>query len=521
MASARRLVLHLLKVPLSVAIVAGGLACAFHSAEIRPLDPKKPPVEVKSPVKAHVVDGSTVLYPNGVRVVANALVTPGMRYALGAAVPVRSGPIPLDSIVGMEAYETNTHWGTSIAATGGTIIVGTVATAAALVAIFGSCPTFYSDSAGTQLLEAEGFSYSIAPLFEQRDLDRLRAVPTADGRLVLHVRNEALETHYINHLELLETRHSTDEFALPEQNGRPIAVADLRPPGSVSDRAGRDISGSVSAADSIVFSTAEQTLANVAAGDLDDYIDLAAPVAPGTDSVAVVLNMRNSLLNTVLLYDQILGAPGARSLDWLGKDLDHISNAIDVGRWYHARMGMRIAVRENGQYRQVARIGDSGPIAYHDIAVLVPASRDTGDSVHVRLSFVADHWRIDAIRFATRWRRPETRRITLASVTMYDPAQNAAALASLRDADEGYLITTPGQSFTVDFDVGRVTSGTRSFMLASQGYYTEWVRGSWIKNASRTPFTPSDAALLEAIRSWRLKQHEMELQFYSTRISAR
>ena len=521
MASARRLVLHLLKAPFSVAIVSGGLACAFHSPEIRPLDPRRPPVEVRSPVKAHIVDGSTILYPNGVRVVGNALATPGMRYALGAAVPVRSGPVPLDSIVGMEAYDTNVHWATSIAATGGAIVVGTVATAAALVAIFGSCPTFYSDSAGTELLEAEGFSYSIAPLFEQRDLDRLRAVPTAEGRLVLHVRNEALETHYINHLELLEMRHSADELALPEQNGRALALADLRPPGSISDRAGRDISRIVHSADGVVFSTAEQTLTNVAAGDLEDYIDLAASVAPGTDSVAVVLNMRNSLLNTVLLYDQILGAPGARSLDWLGKDLEHISNAIEVGRWYHARMGMRIAVRENGQYRQVARIGDSGPIAYHDIAVLVPASRDTGDSVHVRLSFVADDWRIDAIRVAGAWRRPETRRIPLTSITMHDPAQNVAALASLRNADEAYLITTPGQSFTIDFDVGRLTSGTRSFMLASQGYYTEWVRGSWIKNASGAPFLPSDAALLEAIGRWRLKQHDMEMQFYSTRISAR
>ena len=125
------------------------------------------------------------------------------------------------------------------------------------------------------------------------------------------------------------------------------------------------------------------------------------------------------------------------------------------------------------------------------------------------------------LRVAAKWRRPEMRRVPAARVDMYDPAQNADALRSVHDADEGYLITTPGQAFTVSFDVGNITTGARTFMLASQGYYTEWVRGSWIKQASGKPFAPSDAALAEAIKSWHAKQPQMERQFYSTRISAR
>ena len=521
MSPARRLVLQALRLPLTLAITAAAVACMFRSAEVTTLSPQQPPAEVKSPVKAHILDGSTVLYPNGVRVVGNTLVTTGQRYALGAAAPVQSAPIPLDSVVGMETYDTHIHWGSSVAASGAGLVVGTFGAAALAVALFGSCPTFYSDSAGTQVLEAEGFSYSIAPLFEQRDVDRLRASATADGKVVLRVRNEALETHYINNLELIEVRHASDELAVPDQSGRTVAVRGLVVPAVVRDRAGRDLSSTVRADDGVVFSTAEETLRHVSAADLNDYIDITLPATSGADSVAIVLDMRNSLLNTVLLYDQILGAPGTRSLDWLARDLGHISNAIDMGRWYSARMGMRISVREGRNYRQVARIGDSGPIAYHEIAVLVPVSRRSGDSIHVRLSFVADDWRIDAIRAAAQWRRPNTRRVPVARVEMYDPAQDAGALRSLRDADEGYLITTPGQAFTINFDVGGVTTGTRTFMLASQGYYTEWVRGSWIKQASGKPFTPSDAALVGAINTWHAKQREMERQFYSTRISAR
>jgi hypothetical protein len=192
-----------------------------------------------------------------------------------------------------------------------------------------------------------------------------------------------------------------------------------------------------------------------------------------------------------------------------------------MGRWYNARMGMRISVLDGGKYRQVARISDSGPIAFRDNAIVVPAIRTNGDSVRVRLAFIADNWRIDAIRTATVLRRPRARLISLARVKMADAAQNGPTLKALRNADESYLITSPGQSFSVEWDVGTVAPGTRTYMLAAQGYYSEWVRGSWIKNASGKAFAPSDAFLVEAIRDWRGKQSEMENRFYSTRIAAR
>jgi len=331
-----------------------------------------------------------------------------------------------------------------------------------------------------------------------------------------------METHYINHLELIEVTHEPGEMALPDQQLQPLVVSGISAPARVRDRAGRDLAEFVRAPDGVLFSSDPETVRDVSTADLDDYIDITMAAPRGADSVAVLLDMRNSLLNTVLLYDHMLGAPGIRSIDWVNRDLDHIGNAIEMGRWYNSRMGMRISVLDRGKYRQVARIGDSGPIAFRDNAIVVPAIRSGRDSVRIRLSFTADNWRIDAIRTATVLRRPgSTRLVPAARVKMADPVQNTPALAALRDADESYLITSPGQSFSVEFDVGKSIAGTRTYMLASQGYYTEWVRGTWIKNASGKAFAPSDASLVEAIRDWRTKQPEMENQFYSTRISTR
>ena len=139
----------------------------------------------------------------------------------------------------------------------------------------------------------------------------------------------------------------------------------------------------------------------------------------------------------------------------------------------------------------------------------------------MRLSFVADDWRIDEIAVAERWRRPVVRTISLSRSITPDHSQDIAAAKALREPDEDYVITTPGQSFRAEFDVGTNDTATRTWFAVSQGYYTEWVRGDWIKNASGKQFTPNNDALVDAIRGWRSKQNTMETQFYNNRISAR
>jgi hypothetical protein len=420
----------------------------------------------------------------------------------------------------MENFTTGTNESATLLASGRTT-AGLVATPFLLAAIFGSCPTVYSDSGGVPTLEAETFSHSIAPLFERRDVDRLRAQPDTHGVLSLEVRNEALETHYINHLALLEATHAPDELIVPDGENHTLAVRGLVRPDVLVDRAGRNLRPLLAGDHRRVFRTEPRTLARVTAADPNDYIDLAAAVPPGADSVAIVFELRNSLLNTVLLYDHMLGGQGPRSLDYVGRDLATISRAIELGRWYGARMGVHVAVWRAGRYEKVAYVPDAGPIAWRRVAAVVPAR--PGDTLRVRLSFVADQWRIRSIAVAPRIRRLEPRTIPLAEVLDARGAPDNAATENLRDSDARYLATGPGQRFTVRFRVDPAAPGTaRTFLLASQGYYIEWIRHDWLRVARHTqPFTPSDSTLLLALHEWRTVQHDFEHRFESARIPVR
>ena len=120
-------------------------------------------------------------------------------------------------------------------------------------------------------------------------------------------------------------------------------------------------------------------------------------------------------------------------------------------------------------------------------------------------------------------RRPPVRALELARVVGRDGAPAPEALEALAAPDTRYLQTSPGQYFTAVWDVGPAPMGEeRTFLLASQGYYIEWVRRGWIAAARDTStFVPGDLALLKALSRWRTSQDTLEARFFATRVPVR
>src|SRR5213080_1814746 len=511
---------RVLRVFLSAALGLVVGACIFHSVRVEAIGSNADSLAVQTPVKAHLRDGSTVLYQAGVLLARDTLRGPGVRYGLTLRDSTAVSVVPLDSVVAMESFRRATNGAP-------TVIVSTLATGAGLLAagvlaiVIGcaissssncsNCPIVYADSAGTWALQAEGFSYTLGPAFETRDVDRLGIRPDWDGRIKLEVRNEALETEYVNRLELLEVRHAADETALPDPDGAALAVRDLVPATTIADATGRDLHLLLALPDGAAFRTDARTLAAASPAHLDDAIYLVAPAPASGDTVALVLRLRNSLLASLLYSEVMLGDRGARSLDWIGRELD--SGGVTLARWQEQRMGMRIAVWDGRGYREIARLRDSGPHAWNDVAVLIPVVQR--DSVRVRLSFPADNWRIDRVVFAMRARRPVVR--TLAFGRLLDAAgrDDSSALASVRLADQRYLRTSPGERFTVVAEVGAAAAElAQTFLIATQGYYQPWIGRDGLRAAHDTGAVESpDADLLKALRTWGTVREARERAF--------
>lgn len=519
---------------LAVALMAGS-ACVnvFWRTEPRDLSTSTKrgdtTITITTPIKAHLRSGETVLFVKGGVVSTTHVAGTAQRYAFMSALPQPAAPttIPLDSIVGFETFDAKVQAGPTAVVSLAATAAGIFGTALLAIAIFGSCPTIYADTGSAAVLQAEGFSYAISPIFRQRDIDPLTVARTAEGTVRLELRNEALETHYVDHLELTKVRHARSEFVVPDQHGQVVAVSSLQPPIRAVDRGARNVMPLVLEADEQLFATSPSRLAIAHAGDLDDWIDLDAGLdrqnaAQHGDSIAIVLRLRNSLLNTVLLYEGMLS--GAAAPDWLASGIRQPAQAVALGSWYRQRMGLRVSI---GDDTVSARIGDIGPLAFRDVAIVVPRPR-TSEHARIRLRFVADNWRIDQIRIATHVRRPATERLTVqrvkAPTTGGTLVHDTAAVRLLSAADQQHLETRPGQRMVLEFDdlVATPPDSATRYLVVWQGWYNEWIRPGWINAPNRTrAFVPGDSALGESLVRWRTRKSEFEQQFYSTRIPTR
>jgi hypothetical protein len=495
--------------------VAGGLTgCIFRSVRTRTLDTTAP-TEVRSPFKAHLLDGSVVVFDRGGRVGSRSVVGLGARYDALRHGPTPQDTVPLDSVVGLEVYQGHVNGVAS--AVGSMLGVAAAGLGGALlaVAIFGSCPTFYtwSDSLQQWTIQAEAFSTSVGPAFETRDVDRVVAHADADGVVLVEGRNEAAETHYLNRVTLVEVRHAPDELVLPQPGGAPIAAAGVLAPTRARDRAGRDVLRDVVAADGRAYATDPGVLAAVTETDFRDTVELAFPLpADAADSVALLFRMRNSLLTTVLLYDVIMGDQGPGVLDWFAQPR---SGFMNPGATAYAQMiWPRVLVRDGRRFVPVAALNDAGPLAWRDVAVMIPVLER--DSVVVQLAFAADVTRLDRVALGTRVRRPVAREVPVARVLDREGRDIPGAVADLASADSAYAVARPGNAYRLAFDAGS-WNGARTFFLAATGYYVEWVRPSWFRDEPRS-YLPTPERLVEAMRRWRAAGTEYEEAFYARRV---
>jgi hypothetical protein len=475
--------------------------------------------QVSAPMKAHLLDGSVVVFDRGATIFSTRVTGVGRVFDASRHQGANTDGVPLDSVVGFEVYERRVNPLRTIVYGSASLAASVVGAVGLAVLLFGSCPTVYADSAGVQTLQAESFSYSIAPMLAKRDVDRMNVKPDSNGVIRLTVRNEALETHHLDHMEIVEVRHRADEIALPSPRGGAIAVSDLVVP-SVRDRAGRDVSRIVAKADEIVFTTDSGFLDRaINGGPTDDQLTITIPRRAGVDSVALMMKARSSLLTTSVLYEYLMGRQGALALDFMGKDLSKITTLARLASWYGGNFGMRVEVQDGSEWRPVIRLMDFGPTAWRVMGVALPAVRSADDSVRIRLTFAADAFRIDQLGVAQRVRRAEQRFIPIARVVDAEGKSRPDMVAMLAKADDREVETHPGDQFHIEFDADTASGTSRTFFFAAQGYYVEWLRPAWMKDAATAePFAASHTTIRDLLRSWRGGRDSLETYFFTRRV---
>jgi len=455
-------------------VTAGGCVKRLHRTLVPP--DRAETLDREAPwLKVHMADGRLWrLSPWSVDDEARRVNGEGTLFAADRS-ELRSGPaeIPLDSVA---LFETNVvRPSPTVAALG--IVTGITAGVAVYCAAnpkacFGSCPTFYVTDGSGEILQAEGFSASIAPALEATDVDALYRARPSGREVRVRMANEAYETHVVRHADLL---------AVPRPPGRRV-LAD--PAGtfwvtSAPAAPARCAAPEGSCAAALAAFDGRERWSDADSTDLGarEVLDLAFPPVPG-GRPALAVASRQSLLPTFLLY-QGLAWLGTRVGDWMaalgrpgGPSLDAARSVAD------ALGGIDVLVRDPaGAWDSVATIRETGPLAA-DLRLVPLPLPDDGDSVRVRLRMARGAWRLDQVGLVAREREARPLRIRPAEA-LSAGSPDTAALAELVD-EARTLVTFPGDAYTLVYRLPRDAAGYELF-LESRGYYLEWMRQEWIR----------------------------------------
>ena len=493
--------------------------------------PKKLERSLVAPEQAHTLDHDSPylkvhMRDGGLYVLTEWSVDEGRRLVTGAGdrfdarrAVIASGPmaVPIRDVV---LFETNVVRRSGVvgamAVVTGVSLAVTAACLANPKACFGSCPTFYvaSEDGGGEALAAEGFSASIAPSLEARDVDHLFRARRDRRELVVRLTNEAYETHVIRYARVVAATPPAGGRVLADRDGHLVAASRLEPPRACRAAEG-DCRAAVAAMDGV------ERASRTDGHDLGSREVIELEFAAGAAAVGergLVIGARQTFLTTYLFY---------QALAWLGTSAGSALAALERGggRMADGSIDMRDVLggieveveRAPGRFERVGVFDETGPLAADVQVVRLPA----GTGERVRLRVTRGHYRLDMIALAALEPGP-VRAVELEPIAVERRGQpDRAALAALRGGPR-QLVTLPGDEYLVRY---RLPDGPRELFLASRGYYLEWMRDEWVAEESRARaalfLLQPRLALRLLAPAFREVEDRMEEMFWKSRYAPR
>jgi hypothetical protein len=332
------------------------------------------------------------------------------------------------------------------------------------------------------VLQAEGFSSSIAPALEATDVDMLMHAFAKGRDFEVEVTNEALETHVIRHADLLVARRPPGGRVFMTSSGDFHETTGIvAPTGCIA--AEGDCLGDVLEADGRErFSATDST--DLATREI---IELVFDEVPDGE-MGLVLASRQTFVTTFLIY-QALAYLGSDAGQWMASlETGGDRARAQAGALGRVLGGIEVSVLDDrGRWVSAGHVGETGPIAL-DTRV-VPIGVGVAP-LHVRLRLTRGLWRLDQAALVGLGRKVTAERIQPASVRDRE-GPRAAALEALTDPQKT-LVTLPGDAYRISYRLPDDPASLELF-LEARGYYLEWMRREWL--AERNPIRAAQLVL--------------------------
>lgn len=385
-------------------------------------------------------------------------------------------------------------------------------------ACFGSCPTFYID--GQQHFHsanAESFSSSIAPALEKADIDALQ-YRTSASSFALSMKNEALETHLLNQIQIQAVPKNKYEQVFQSPSGQYYRCGPLHVCKSAMTE-GQDVRPALRARDDLeYFSPTDSFDLSTSETLIVEFDDLSQ------ERLGLVLNFRQTLVTTFLLYS---------GLSYMGDDFAEYFTRMETDKRLARRMatpfdrlgGIKLYVWQERprRWQLFGEVHETGPIARNLMMVPMPDRQESSGKLKVKIEMAKGLWRLDYVGLSAIYENVEPYKIQPVAIEVVKG--NETTVAPVLENDDHYLSSFPGDEFRFQFELPELADDQEyELFLYSKGYYLEWMRQVWLEDKDPEKLRK---LLMNDAQVWRelsleYKQNEiqMENQFWDSKYIA-
>ncbi len=385
-------------------------------------------------------------------VLDSALEGAGERIVHGARSPF-TGRLPYSDLVYIQAKQGGSGRTVFVLAAAGLTVAGLQsATENRGLHIYGtstgSCPYVYTWDGNRYALQGEVFGTSFGRALETGTTCMLPAAHRRGDAVVVRLTNERPETHYVNSARLLAFETAENATVLVDDRDRAWPVADPRPP----IRPARKAPGG----DGVSFRDAFE-------------VTLPHPRDGRTGSV-IIHAINTDLVNAA--YEMVFGYLGDQSLPFLCQ-IENDPQLIATLRDWIRECSLTVEVWRGDRWVSAGAIAPEASTASFSRIVRIDATGIEEDSVRVRLTSLADSWRIDSV--AVDWTPAEPLPVHLVDMRAAEHSEAGSVMGDLRRGDERYSVLLPGQRIDMSFPAYRPGPNRKvAYALEVRGFLYEW-----------------------------------------------
>jgi hypothetical protein len=281
------------------------------------------------------------------------------------------------------------------------------------------------------------------------------------------MRNGARQTQYADEVALLVAEHPANLRAVAVPDGGIVLVSPPRPPISVLDRLGHEVTPAVASRDERVW----QTDLGDGGSDpaLQDELTATFPAPAVGTPVLEIVGGNTEWLDLVLGH---IARTMGNQLPRYSAMGEQPAGAAWIAQWREReRLDLSVEAFVAGTWRRVNAVPSTGAATLRHVVVPLPGELTATGLLRVRMRAGAGFWRIDQLALsALASSAPAIRRLSPRSATGASGRDERGALA---DADGRYTtLENKGDALDLRFDVASPREGTaQSLFLLSRGYY--------------------------------------------------